>query len=443
MFGRALYYPWHDVRDSGWLKNAVLYWDSLSTLASPDVPTPYKSRDAKQLFDAGCLRPLPVDELMGELHQAARDFKAYTSSREWNAQFSKSELMELDSLSEPGFMCPDCGTSISAGRRKCPRCGYSIDPPFRGRRGDRRRRGDRSFKPPRGPWSSIASSSLNEYAYEGEVGWLEIADDELTRADWPKRSQVTGSEVLSRLEEANAWRSSNRMVSLFFTILATHVAEKKGLATVTDKPGLKPLADSIRHGWPASTPVTLEDASIPLPSRHPGTSPRKGIGEALLADYMVSALNIAPDTPAKTVIKFREQHRDELGRFRAALRELSTKLNDEYPSTEALQEAVRTLHQDEVQPAIGELRAAAKSTGVTNWLGTLEFTSFTLPVGVIGAVGVLGLANPIGIAVLLAGAGLSLTAQHVKYRLSKRSDLTKNPYSYIMSIERDLGRSGS
>lgn len=59
-FSKALYYPHIDIRDSDWLKTAVLFWDSISTIVPESVQQPYKHRDTEYLADIGFLEPIPV-----------------------------------------------------------------------------------------------------------------------------------------------------------------------------------------------------------------------------------------------------------------------------------------------------------------------------------------------------------------------------------------------
>jgi hypothetical protein len=45
-FTKALYYPWIDIKDEGWLKNAMLYWDKIHTIVPRSFESPYKKRAA-------------------------------------------------------------------------------------------------------------------------------------------------------------------------------------------------------------------------------------------------------------------------------------------------------------------------------------------------------------------------------------------------------------
>jgi hypothetical protein len=56
-FSRALYYPWMQVRDLGWLKNALLFWDVVSTIVPRGLHSPYTTDDERALSDEGWLVP--------------------------------------------------------------------------------------------------------------------------------------------------------------------------------------------------------------------------------------------------------------------------------------------------------------------------------------------------------------------------------------------------
>ena len=60
-FTQALYYPHIDVENSDWLKTAVLFWESISTIVPESVRQPYKYRDSEYLASIEFLRPIHVN----------------------------------------------------------------------------------------------------------------------------------------------------------------------------------------------------------------------------------------------------------------------------------------------------------------------------------------------------------------------------------------------
>lgn len=60
-FTKALYYPSIDIPNSDWLKTAVLFWDSISTIVPESYRDPYNSKDSQRLADIGFLQPIYVN----------------------------------------------------------------------------------------------------------------------------------------------------------------------------------------------------------------------------------------------------------------------------------------------------------------------------------------------------------------------------------------------
>jgi hypothetical protein len=66
-FTKALYYPWIDIRDEAWLKNAMLYWEQILTIVPSSIKKPYITETAKQFADEGSLRPIQVNQNILEI----------------------------------------------------------------------------------------------------------------------------------------------------------------------------------------------------------------------------------------------------------------------------------------------------------------------------------------------------------------------------------------
>jgi hypothetical protein len=62
MNGSALYYPTIDVRDSVWLRSALLYWDKIYTIVPRAIEAPYKTDDTAICAKEGQLFPLYCDD---------------------------------------------------------------------------------------------------------------------------------------------------------------------------------------------------------------------------------------------------------------------------------------------------------------------------------------------------------------------------------------------
>jgi len=90
-FSTALYYPWMDIRDEGWIKNALLYWDTIQTIVPESVRQPYESRIARALQDEGLLQPLFVESRMVQIESLTADVLTYMESKEGRDLLTSTE----------------------------------------------------------------------------------------------------------------------------------------------------------------------------------------------------------------------------------------------------------------------------------------------------------------------------------------------------------------
>ncbi|KGF73878.1 hypothetical protein DO97_05815 [Neosynechococcus sphagnicola sy1] len=81
-FTTALYYPWIDVRDESWLKNALLYWENIRTIVPESIDAPYTTRTAKEAYEAELLQPLYVESRMQVIDELTDDVLKYLESPE-------------------------------------------------------------------------------------------------------------------------------------------------------------------------------------------------------------------------------------------------------------------------------------------------------------------------------------------------------------------------
>lgn len=101
MLGTALYYPHIDIRDGGWLRSAILFWDEVQTIVPTSIRNPYETKDTMICEQEGYLRPLRCDlhpELLEDLGR--RVFKLMETP-EWRNHYggnSDSELRNSNAL---------------------------------------------------------------------------------------------------------------------------------------------------------------------------------------------------------------------------------------------------------------------------------------------------------------------------------------------------------
>jgi hypothetical protein len=82
-FTKSLYYPWIEVQDEIWLKNAILYWDTIQTIVPESITDPYTGKTAKEFYEAEALVPLQVNpELVGSIDGLMDDAMKYLETSE-------------------------------------------------------------------------------------------------------------------------------------------------------------------------------------------------------------------------------------------------------------------------------------------------------------------------------------------------------------------------
>lgn len=79
-FTVGLYYPWIDIRDEGWLKTTVLYWDTIKTIVPEGHDTPYESRLTQELSGEGILQPEIVQPRRRVLDELVPEVVAFLNS---------------------------------------------------------------------------------------------------------------------------------------------------------------------------------------------------------------------------------------------------------------------------------------------------------------------------------------------------------------------------
>ncbi|MBL8221136.1 MAG: hypothetical protein JNL62_18020 [Bryobacterales bacterium] len=154
------------------------------------------------------------------------------------------------------------------------------------------------------------------------------------------------------------------------------------------------------------------------------------LAPALLADLTLQKFAIGPEASADDLLRFREDHKEQLGRFRTKMAELTKSIDGEL-TTEALQHRVADIYANEVEPTIAEMKDCLSASKVKWALESFLMTSM-LSVPATSAFPAFGLSIPHA---LLAGAGISLTVSAVLFNLQRREDMRKNPYSYLMAAE--------
>jgi len=81
-FTKALFYPTIDIRNEEWLKNAVLFWDEISTIVPSTMDNPYQRQTTEYLSDEGILKPIHVNPDHDMIEELTADTLNYLNTNE-------------------------------------------------------------------------------------------------------------------------------------------------------------------------------------------------------------------------------------------------------------------------------------------------------------------------------------------------------------------------
>ena len=371
-FSNALYYPTIDINDLSWLKTALLFWDSISTIVPEHLQDPYQHHDTRYLADIGFLRPLRVNPHDVSVVGIEEDII--------NLLYSPEFIHSLHSM---------------------PR--------------------DNSYS---GIWTSKMSYRIREEIddlFRRNRGTLLYRD---------KMSYLLQMKVRDCIEE---WSQNDEIFYLnedfayiYMMALAERISENRSLAMVTDS----------LFSFNTENNMRLCNQATILPSYDRSSRYRvPQIEQGLLLNFIVQGLSISPDNDLKDILSFKNRHRDELGRFKTELANLTQGL-ETGQSVDALREDISNLYVNRFTPAFNDFKAALKDSRIKWFSETfLKVSAVTasatgIPMALLGM--------PVDQAIY-AGVGLSVIASTVSYNIQKREVIRNNPYSYLLSIQKEWG----
>lgn len=214
--------------------------------------------------------------------------------------------------------------------------------------------------------------------------------------------------------------------NFYMTLLATYISKTIGAGLLTNISAISKLATAVRLNAYQPFPIRLRYGAVlhrdmPL-----------SLAQGILSDLVFERIQIAPDTPVRKILKFRNDHADELGRFRTKVAELTQVVSRNQP-IELLRQQIEDIYINEVKPAIHSLKASLNGSRIKwateNFLKVAFFSSG--PTFVLNA-----LLDSSGPYALLAGAGISVTASAILYNREKAETLRQNPFSFVLAAEK-------
>jgi hypothetical protein len=272
---------------------------------------------------------------------------------------------------------------------------------------------------------SYVYSTVGQQAIAIDNSTLQVANDvqHLSHIHPDKLSSNTVQTLLRR----GARYSHGRLAvgggfpAYYMTLLAATLAQEHGFALATTIPECSGLADAARAG-----------ASPQIVRR--GELHRVDLLEGLRIDLVMRRLKVRDNADLAEILRFKNEHKNELGRFRNALSELTSA--PEPATYEALIQHVRDFEKNSLDPALAQLDEAMKAVNLGAAIDGVVKVGFFSSASAIPSLLSLGVSTPLATA---AGGVLGSAASVVKYRMDRRATLRTSPFTYLSLAQSALG----
>jgi hypothetical protein len=235
--------------------------------------------------------------------------------------------------------------------------------------------------------------------------------------------------IKRNIDEDGWFRGSREFGEFYMSLLANKVCENYGLALLTDNPIAANLTDLARldnrviMGQQYYNRAGLERTTLNL-------------AEGMLTNLIIRGIKLSPRNSLKKIIKFKEDHKDELGQFKSNITKLVKDINKD-ASLEVVQQQVTDIYKNDFLPSINNLEKALSGSKI-KW-----FAETVLKVSLISTGATAFLPVIIGLTIpqaLIAGVGISMFASKVVFNQDKAEKLRNNPLSYVLSVQKVLNK---
>lgn len=236
------------------------------------------------------------------------------------------------------------------------------------------------------------------------------------------------ADLRCALDDENQWYSvTPGFANFYMTLLATRLSERLGLGLVTESRSADQLAIAVYKG----KPLSQKRLGRHFEAFGPKMSLPSEVAPGLLFDTVVQSISLPKKVSAKKLLKFKRDHKEELALFRREITCLMADIPKE-TSVEALRQAVNDQYNNQVVPAMRSLKQSLQAQGWdAAFSGFLKAAFLSAP----PTSAAIFAGFPSSLA-LIAGAGISITASVVGLVNQKHKVFTENPYSYLLSLER-------
>jgi hypothetical protein len=384
----ALYYPYATFGDEYWLRQALLFWDSVGLIRPAGAETelavsgPVEQAIARE--EPEFLEPLtPSDDDLQPVSDGILEAEA-ASFDELRDRYGPAARAALTA-------------AVRATRQAAP-----------------------AQADPRLVWVYAAER-------DSKMSW--ILADQLLRHELAARGRDDRGELWLGLHP--------RFAAVYLTALAGQMAGRRGLVALTD--------DVAVHR--AAGPATLDTIDQALTG---GQASGTGSLREVQARYVHVALTAVPgvvdldQVPVEKLLAFRHDHFEKIIAFRAHLSGLDDKLLAlaAVQDPEALRKRLRELYRQETEPLLNDLRDNMHRFGLRTTLGTLalkvDAEAAGLTLGVLAAAPIATAFGAPAAAIALPAAIAMAVVPYLAQRRAVRRRLASSPVSFLLTAGHEL-----
>jgi hypothetical protein len=218
-------------------------------------------------------------------------------------------------------------------------------------------------------------------------------------------------------------RVSDNFADFYMTLLANSIASQRSLELLTPSSSLS----SFTAGFSAET----YHQPFSLARRR-----NEAMGRSMLTKLVIDGITIDPLTSIDDLRIFKERYRPELLNFRAGFDEISKMELPPDITIEGLEQMARDIYETKFLGAYRDLQASLNGFGIhflVGGMGTIAFSDVSTCFNDF----LKGLEHPVQLAI---GAGALLAYKGYKTVRGNLETKRKHKMSYMLAIERELGR---
>ena len=401
MLGSALYFPHIDIDDPVWLRSAILFWDDIQTIAPSAIEQPYQNKDSQICFKEGYLKPLRCDLHPDLIEKLGRKVLSLGNGRydTIGQAIRTSDNPSFQSLNFIGNGSAELEDMMDELVGIHPR---KMSPAMR----------DMALR--------FGLSQMHNGKMDPHLRHI-FRDLEMSRMH-PEKMPYALRELFM---ERNHFRDENedwlmvdsQFAGAYMSALATELSQKLEISPLTSSE----TAQGMSFRFMFNDTVDNSQTSA----------------EGAMFNIVMRGLRVDASVPVEKLIKFREKRKDQYLEFAHELSELSKQLTQSNGGDgQEIFNQAKEAYERKIEPNLRSIKSELKLQSISSvWEGAVKALTITFPSGT-----ALNFFTSLpDIALLGAGAALSVADIGVRGYLANNKIRGGNKYSYLHDVEANFG----